>query len=298
MAKQKKPSRTANRFSEDEITSFRCSDGVERKIHIWGPAKPKGVFLAVHGGLAHAGDWVTPALHFKKKGWATASFDMHGHTGQVRVDIPSFKIFLDDLELFLAWVKARYPKKPIVFLTHSMGALITAHFVLQRLPQGDPAVKGYIMSSPYFGNAVKVPKILVALSKPMAAILPKMKVPAPALTGHLTHDAEITARHYADEKDLYRATESSLRFGNALLKAHAELAAIIHKWNQPLFMIVAGDDQLADVKVAEASAHKIRADLLRYDFYPENYHENFNELNRTKIFKDIETWLKTKLKLR
>jgi lysophospholipase len=297
MAKKPAVKKPANRFSEDELTSFRCSDGAHRKIHIWGPAKPKGVFLAVHGGLAHAGDWVTPALHFKKKGWATASFDMHGHTGQARVDIPSFNIFLDDMQLFLQWVKARYPKKPIVFLTHSMGALIIAHFALQRLPHGDPQIKGYIMSSPYFGNAVKVPKILVALSKPMAALLPKMKVPAPSLTGSLTHDDEITRRHYADEKDLIRATESSLRFGNALLSAHAELAEIIHKWNQPVFMIVAGDDHLADIKVAEASAAKIDPKLLRYDFYPENYHENFNELNRGKIFKDIESWLKKTLKL-
>jgi lysophospholipase len=290
--------KTTHRFSEDEITSFRASDGAERKIHIWGKGKPKGVFLAVHGGLAHAGDWVTPALHFKKKGWATVSFDMHGHTGKVRVDIPSFKIFLDDLELFLQWVKQRYPKAPIVFLTHSMGALITAHFVLKRLPQGDAQVKGYIMSSPYFGNAVKVPKILVALSKPMAALLPKMKVPAPSLTGSLTHDEEITARHYADEKDLYRATESSLRFGNALLSAHAELAGMIQQWNQPLFMIVAGDDHLADVKVSEASANKINPKYLRYDLYPKNYHENFNELNRLKIFKDIEDWIKKTLKIR
>lgn len=297
MAKKSTPAKTTHRFSEDEITSFVCSDNVERKIHIWGKANPKGVFLAVHGGLAHAGDWVTPALHFKKKGWATVGFDMHGHTGNVRVDIPSFNIFLDDMQLFLQWVKKKYPKKPIVFITHSMGALITAHFVLKRMPHGDPQVKGFIMSSPYFGNAVKVPKILVAMSKPMAALLPKMKVPAPSLTGSLTHDEKITARHYADEKDLYRATESSLRFGNALLSAHAELAGIIHKWNQPLFMIVAGDDHLADVNVSEASAAKIDAKLLRYDLYPENYHENFNELNRGKIFKDIEAWMKKTLKL-
>jgi len=297
---QKKPTvkKTANRFSEDALDSLRCSDGVNRKIHIWGPTKPKGVFLAVHGGLAHAGDWVTPALHFKKKGWATVSFDMHGHTGAKRVDIPSFKIFLDDMQLFLQWVKVKYPKKPIVFLTHSMGALITAHFVLERLPHGDPQVKGYIMSSPYFGNAVKVPKILVALSKPMAAILPKMKVPAPPLTDSLTHDADITARHYADEKDLIRATESSIRFGNSLLSAHAALAKTMHRWNQPVFMIVAGEDRLADVKVTEALAQQISPKLVRYDLHPQNFHENFNELNRTKIFKDIEDWMKKTLKIK
>ncbi|HRP70840.1 MAG TPA: hypothetical protein PLY93_15050, partial [Turneriella sp.] len=63
-----------------------------------------------------------------------------------------------------------------------------------------------------------------------------------------------------------------------------------------LFMIVAGNDFLADIKVTEALAHQIDSSLLRYDFYPENYHENFNELNRNKIFKDIEKWVTTQLK--
>ena len=60
----------------------------------------------------------------------------------IQAHVPRFEYFLDDLELFLTWVKQTYPGRPIVFLTHSMGALIAAHFVLSRLPGGDPAVKG------------------------------------------------------------------------------------------------------------------------------------------------------------
>ena len=35
--------------------------------------------------------------------------------------------------------------------------------------------------------------------------------------------------------------------------------------------------------------------LLDYHFYPENYHENFNELNREKIFADILRWLEARM---
>ena len=48
--------------------------------------------LAIHGGLAHAGDWVTPAAHFKKRRWATVSFDMHGHDGKHPGARPAFRI--------------------------------------------------------------------------------------------------------------------------------------------------------------------------------------------------------------
>ncbi|HRP69321.1 MAG TPA: alpha/beta fold hydrolase, partial [Turneriella sp.] len=219
MAKAQSTKKITPRFREDILTIFRASDGIERQVHFWGPNKPKVIFLAIHGGMAHAGDWMTPALYFKKKDWATAAFDLHGHTGQVRVDIPSFNIFIDDVELFLQWIKIRYPKTPIFVLSHSMGALIATHFAIKKRPNGDAQINGYIMSSPYFGNAIKVSKLLIMLSKVMAALLPKMKVPLPSLTENLTHDSTITARHRKDEKELLRATESSLRFGNALLRA-------------------------------------------------------------------------------
>ncbi|MBV6492114.1 MAG: Phospholipase YtpA [Turneriella sp.] len=295
MAKAEPTKKSPPRFHEDHLTFFRCSDGVERQIHIWGSDKPNAVFVAIHGGMAHAGDWVTPALYFKKKNWTTVAFDLNGHTGHRRIDIPSFSIFVDDLEIFIQWTKMRYPKTPIIILSHSMGALIAAHFALKKRPQGDEQIKGYIMSSPYFGNAIKVSPILIMLSKVFAALLPKMKVPLPSITGSLTHDSTITARHRQDEKDLLRASESSLRFGNELLRAQDQLYTIMARWQDPLFMVVAGNDLVADVKATEALAHEIDPQLLRYDYYPENYHENFNELNRNKIFKDIEKWVGTRL---
>ena len=285
------------RFSEDRMAELRCCDGVGRAIHVWEPARPRGVMLAIHGGLAHAGDWVTPALHFKERGWATVGFDMHGHDGQVQAHVPRFQVFLDDVELFLAWVKAHYPGLPIVFLTHSMGGLIAAHYVLARLPQGDPAVKGYVMSSPYLANAVKVPKLLMMISGPMAAVLPRMSVPMEDLVPFLTHDQAITERHRRDEQDHIRATRASARFGNELLKAQSYVAANIARWNQPLFLVTAGEDRLADLAVTNHLVSQIDPRYVERHHYPGNYHENFNELNRAEIFGNIELWMTRRLGL-
>ena len=128
------------RFSEDKMASLLCSDKVERPIHIWQPEHPRAVILAIHGGMAHAGDYVTPALTFRQHGIATVSFDMVGHDGKRKVDIPSFEAFLDDEELFLAWVKQAYPGVPIFVMGHSMGGLIATHLGLRRFA-GDPATK-------------------------------------------------------------------------------------------------------------------------------------------------------------
>jgi lysophospholipase len=278
------------RFSEDKLALLKCSDLVERPIHIWQPERPRAVILAIHGGMAHAGDYVTPALYFRAHGIATVSFDMCGHDGKKRVDIPGFDSFLDDAELFLQWVKRSYPGLPIFVMGHSMGALIATHLGLVRFA-GDPDIKGFILSSPYYVNAIKVPKVLLLLSDFLAKVFPTMKVPLGSLTEVLTHDRAITARHVADENDNVRATEVTVRFANALTSAQSGLAGRLPAWGFPVFGVVAGDDKLADPAASQAMLKSIAPALLDYHFYPDNYHENFNELNRDKIFCQILYWL-------
>jgi alpha-beta hydrolase superfamily lysophospholipase len=277
------------RFAEDRLAGL-ATPGGERRIHIWEPAAPRAVILAIHGGMAHGGDYVTPALYFRDHGVATVSYDLCGHQDARRVDIPGFHVFLDDSVRFLHWVKRSYPGLPIYVMGHSMGALIATHLGLGHFA-GDPDIKGFILSSPYYVNAIKVSPVLLALAGVLGALAPRMKVPLAPLTDMLTHDPAITARHHADERDGVRATEITVRFGNALTAAQRGLAERMPAWTQPVFAVVAGADQLADANAAEAMLNTIAPALLTYRRYPQNYHENFNELNRDVIFADILAWM-------
>lgn len=283
------------RFSETRLATLDCGPQAQRQIHIWEPGTPpRAVLLALHGGMAHAGDYVTPALYFRQHGIATVSYDMCGHERQRRVDIPGFQIFLEEGRLFLQWVQREYPGVPVFVMGHSMGALIATHLGLGYFADA-AAVQGFILSSPYYVNAIKVSPVLLALSGVLGALAPRMKVPLAPLTDKLTHDAAITARHYADEKDDIRATEITVRFGNALQGAQAGLAARMPAWRKPVFAVIAGDDKLADARASEAMLRSIDASLLTLQIQPHNYHENFNEVNREQIFADILAWLEARL---
>lgn len=282
------------RFSEDQLSTLTCSDQVQRPIHIWGPQQPKAVILAIHGGMAHAGDYVTPALFFRQHGYTTVSFDMCGHDGQKRVDIPGFDSFLKDAALFLQWVKSTYPGVPIVVMGHSMGALIATHLGLGSFAN-DPAIKGFVLSSPYYVNAIQVPKALLWFSDVLATLFPRMKVPLESSTHVLTHDPVITARHFADEKDQIRATEITFRFAAALLSAQTALGRDLRAWRFPVFAVVAGDDKLANAQDGQAILQTLPAHLLEYHFEPDNFHENFNECNREVLFGKILVWLEKRL---
>jgi alpha-beta hydrolase superfamily lysophospholipase len=280
-----------NRFSEDRFATFKGRHGAERKIHIWEPDKPPaGVLLAIHGGLAHAGDYVTPALYFKQHRFATVAFDLCGHEMARRVDIPDFGIFLEEVELFLHWVKQHFPGVPVFIMGHSMGALIATRFGLEVLER-DPLVKGFVLSSPYYVNAIKVPALLQKLSGVLATLAPTMKVPMAPMTDVLTHDRAITARHHRDEADGVRASECTVRFGVALQGAQKGLAEKMPTWRWPLYAVVAGDDRLADSKATLALLATIDPKLLECHVQHENYHENFNEVNREEIFADILRWM-------
>lgn len=279
------------RFTEDRLDSFAAAQGVQRRVHVWEPlASPRAVILAIHGGMAHGGDYVTPARWFRQHGIATVAYDLCGHQDARRVDIPGFQVFLDDSVLFLAWVKQQYPGLPIYVMGHSMGALIATHLGLGYF-RNDDAIRGFMLSSPYYVNAIKVSPVLLALSGVLGALAPRMKVPLASLTHQLTHDSAITARHYDDERDGIRASEITVRFGNALTAAQQGLAARMPGWTQPLFAVVAGDDKLADADAAETMLQSVPAHLLTYQRHPRNFHENFNELNREQIYADILAWI-------
>ncbi|MRW94011.1 alpha/beta fold hydrolase [Duganella sp. FT80W] len=278
------------RFAEDRLATFTAGQGTQRRVHVWEPAAPRAVILAIHGGMAHGGDYVTPARWFRQHGIATVACDLCGHQDARRVDIPGFHVFLEDGALFLQWVKQQYPGLPIYVMGHSMGALIATHLGLGAFA-GDAAIRGFILSSPFYVNAIKVSPLLLALSGVLGALAPRMKVPLASLTHQLTHDSAITARHYEDERDGIRATEITVRFGNALTAAQQGLAARLPGWRHPLFAVVAGDDKLADADAAEAMLKAVPTALLTYQRHPHNFHENFNELNREQIYADILAWM-------
>ena len=281
---------TTMRFSETRLDRLQTSDGLELDVHIWEPENPKAVLMAIHGGLAHGGDYVTPALYFKEKGIATVACDLRGHK-QEKTYIADFTQYVDDIDDFLEWTKKEYPGLPVFVLGHSMGSLIATHFGIRHANDGTD-VNGYILSSPYYANAIKVPPIMIPLIKLFGILLPKVVIPGPDLTELLTHDEAITRRHRLDEKDGIRGTKPTMRFGAELLKAQKHVKKNMDAWCHPTFAVIAGADQVADHTEAERLLKGMDDKLLTYVFCKDNFHENFNEVNREETFDKMHEWIK------
>lgn len=276
-------------FSETRMDVLKTKDGLNLDIHIWEPETPKAVFMAIHGGLAHAGDYVTPALYFKEKGIATVAYDLRGHK-QEKTFIGNFDLYLEDTVEFLRWTKNAFPEIPIFVMGHSMGGLIATHFGI-KYAADDSRIKGYVLSSPYYENAIKVPPVMIPLIKVFGKIIPKAVIPGPDLTELLTHDEAITKRHRRDEESGVRSKKPTMRFGAELLKAQKWVKENFSSWRHPTFAVIAGADQVADYTEAERQFKSMDPKLLTYLFHKDNFHENFNEINREETFGKIYEWM-------
>ena len=278
-------------YQEDQVFELTAPDG-NRTVRIWQANTTDVLILGIHGGMSHSGDYETVGSYFRQHSMTTISFDLYGHGRNKLIDIPRFEVFIDDVVRMLDWVRAKYPQTPLFIVGHSMGALIASHLVRSNklLPY---AVSGVVLSSPYFANAIPVPPWMIPLSRWLSKLFPTAKVPMEDLTRWLTHDREITERHIADSLLQRRGSDASMRFGRSLLDAQAALQGDLSRWNLPVFAVVAGDDRLANAAVSQAMLRTIPATLLDMQVFAQNYHENFNEVNREVIFSAMLRWMRS-----
>ena len=101
-------------YGETKYEIFQPDGKTNLASHIWLPeGKPKAILLAVHGGMAFAGDWKNTALYFKSKGLATYALDLRWHGdfpknnpgGKNFFHIDSYDTYSKDIDFYLKNIK-------------------------------------------------------------------------------------------------------------------------------------------------------------------------------------------------
>jgi len=286
-------------YSQTRTETFQPDGRTRLLSYAWLPeGEIKAVFIAIHGALTHAGDWVTPALFFKDRGVATYAFDLRWHGtypqynpgGKVFFHTESYDQSAADVHAFYGFVTDKHPDKPIFVIGHSNGGLISLYYGLRSARQTD--IRGFIVSSPWLKNRVEMPAILMKLVRPLAAVAPTFSVAAPDLYDKLTHDEEIVKRHRAEEASGVRGSKISVKLGVESMRTQRWVIENLKHWERfPLLAVIAGDDHLADADASQQALKTVPPRLLTMIVHQDNYHENFNELNRGETFLKIWEWM-------
>src|SRR5690349_7968444 len=142
-----------------ETRTVPSTGGTKLHVEIFRPAgAPRAVAVVVHGYAEHIGRYREVANVLVQAGLAVVGFDLRGHgrSSGRRGHIDAFSDYLDDLDAALALARQLHPGLPVVLVSHSNGGLITLRALTDERRR--PDVAGAIISSPFLGLKLAVPK--------------------------------------------------------------------------------------------------------------------------------------------
>jgi alpha-beta hydrolase superfamily lysophospholipase len=221
---------------------------------------------------------VTRAL--LERGLVVASYDLRGHgrSGGERGQILRFDEYVrdaDDMAAALGGEPVWRGAGPPVLLGHSLGGLVAFHVALR-----DPgAVRGLVLSSPFFGLGLDVPAVKKAAGRFLSGVWPSFSMPSGLRGADVTRDAAL-ARAYDNDPLIFKNTAS--RWFTEALGAQQRALSLAPSMRLPLFIVQAGDDRIASVAATRALFDRVGSLTKTLRIAEGSYHEVFNDLERER----------------
>ncbi len=270
---------------------FSARDGLRLFWHTAKALNPAAHVAVIHGYAEHLGRHaeVTRALAFA--GYTVHLLDCRGHgqSGGKRAHADNFDQYLSDLELFLARVKEQAQGLPVFMVGHSHGGLIAARYLLDK-PE---AVRGVVLSSPYFRLKLQVPALKIMAGKLMARILPSLPMRNDLKAEQLTRDVAIQNATKADPLYQQIATPGWFTASNGAQETVLRRAT---EFVTPFLLLFGGADPIADPAAGREFFEAATSKDKQHKQYDGLLHELFHEPERDLVFKDLIGWLDERAK--
>ncbi len=273
-----------------EEGKFDGKGGTKIYYQFWKPEKVEAVVLGIHGLAEYSGRYIHVADHFANEEIAFYALDQRGHglSEGVRGHIDSFDDYLDDLDTFLEMVKEKEPGKKIFLLGHSLGGTVSIAYALKHPEKID----GLILSSPGLKLATELDPDLVKAIEELSKSNPTQELPNEIDPYTLSHDKEICEKY---DKDPLVFKTITARFGTEFFTTMEKLIENAGKLKVPTLLLVAGDDKLVNPEGSKEFASKVTEKDFEMKIYDDFYHELFNEVEKERVFDDVDAWLKPRI---
>jgi acylglycerol lipase len=241
--------------------------------------------VVFHDGLKDHGDhYAATAQELVKHGYAAYAFDMRGHgrSAGERVGVERFDDYLDDLDLYLARVRAHEPGKPIFVFGHSLGGAIVTLYAIER----QPAVAGIILSGP--GIAFDAPGLQAAVIRLFDGLAPEAPLLDP-LNADFSRDPAVVAD--MDKDPLIYQPPGPVHTAAETIAASHRVWAHPEQLTLPLLVLHGTGDKVTaasgsrDLVVRAGSTDKT---LRLYDGF---FHDLVHEPGHERVVGDMVQWL-------
>jgi len=246
----------------------------------------KAVLLIIHGLGEHCGRYMNVVNHFVPLGYAVYGLDHigHGKSEGMREVVERFTDYIDPLTVYHEMVKGWQTGKPLFLLGHSMGGLILSYYLLDH--QAD--FRGAVISAPLIKVSDNISQATIIMGKILSALAPKMGL-LPLDAKSISRDPEVVKAYVNDPLVFHGKTPA--RLAAELLKAMLRVTAEAGKITLPFILVQGSEDRLVDPGGAQTLYDKASSKDKTIRIYEGLYHEVFNEPERARVLKDVETWL-------
>ena len=270
---------------------FSARDGLRLFWHTAKAQSPAAHVAVVHGYAEHLGRHAEVTRALADAGYTVHLLDCRGHgqSGGKRAHADNFDQYLSDLELFLARVKEQARGLPVFLVGHSHGGLIAARYLLDK-PE---AVRGVVLSSPYFRLKLEVPALKILAGKLMARIFPSLPMRNDLKAEQLTRDVAIQNATKADPLYQQIATPGWFTASNGAQETVLRRAT---EFVTPFLMLFGGADPIADPAAGREFFEAATSKDKQHKQYDGLLHELFHEPERDLVFKDVIGWLDERAK--
>ena len=311
--------------SVTKTLTFSSGDAGEHHYHQWRPVKPFGWLHIMHGMAEHSARYADLADFLNRRGIMVTAGDHRGHglTGSAAkslyhfADSNGWSQMLDDQWQLITHI-AKQQKMPLVILGHSMGSFMANHFCQHYGKQlnlaNDGQLRGLILSASNYDSpaAFKIAAALATIERRrlgprnISPILEQLSFGAfnRAFKPNRTAKDWLSSDHnvvdtYIDDPWCGGAisTQSWYDFLTGLAELSAPTALSQLEPSLPIYLF-AGD--LDPVGKQGKGVLRLKNSLLQagsqqvdLKLYEGGRHEMINETNRTEVYQDIFSWLKT-----
>jgi alpha-beta hydrolase superfamily lysophospholipase len=246
----------------------------------------KAVLGIVHGYADHGARYRHVMGALAEHGIGSIAIDLRGHGRALgpRGYCNRFDEFLEDARELRRLVDERAKGVPTFLFGHSFGGLVSTSSVIEEPGK----LRGLVLSAPFFGFQVHVPKVKAVAAKVASRLYPKLALPSGLAGKDMTHDPEKARAYDGDPLVFGNATA---RWYTETVEAQERVLANAPKLKLPLYTAFGTGDRIASMAAAKRVFDAAGSADKTWDPREGLYHEVLNEPSWKELAEGIARWV-------
>jgi alpha-beta hydrolase superfamily lysophospholipase len=272
---------------DEGVITRREPDGPPLYFHAAMPSAPlKAMLGIIHGYAEHGARYAHVMGALAEHGIGSVAIDLRGHgrAGGERGFCYRFDEYHDDARELRRLVEARAKGAPSFLFGHSFGGLVATSFVLREASPW----RGLVLSGPYFGLALEVPKVKILAGRIASRVYPKLGIPSGLSGKDCTHD-EAKAREYDTDPLVFK--NATARWFTEASAEQKRVLEDVRRLSMPLYVTFGTADPVASMAAAKRVFDAAGSEDKTWDPREGLFHEVLNEPSWKEIVEPIARWI-------